>query len=121
MKKIGIGSILIGLMIALMIVAGIHGTARAQDAASMYKMYCARCHGFSGNGDGPDAASLQTRPRDFADCKMMSTISEETRLKAVKDGGAAVGLSADMPAWNGGLSDDQINELVKYIGGFCKK
>lgn len=121
MKKPGIASILAGLAAALLIVAGLRATAAAQDAPSMFKMYCARCHGDSGNGDGPDAATLQTHPRDFADCKLMATISDDTRFTAIKNGGAAVGLPSDMPAWNGGLTDAQIHALVGYIHGFCKK
>jgi nitrite reductase (NO-forming) len=42
-------------------------------------------------------------------------------LEAIKDGGAAVNLPNDMPAWAAGLSDDQINTLTKYIRGFCRK
>ena len=93
----------------------------AQDASLLYKIYCARCHGFSGHGDGADAATLKSHPREFTDCKLMGTISDDTMFKAIKDGGAAVNLPNDMPAWAAGLSDDQIKLLMKYIRGFCHK
>lgn len=96
-------------------------TASAQGAALEYKIYCSRCHGMNGKGDGPDAATLKTHPRDFADCAVMAKISDATRFKAIKDGGASVGLSSDMPAWGAGLSDSQIHDLMKYIAGFCKQ
>jgi len=86
-----------------------------------YKLYCARCHGDEGHGDGPDGATLKTHPRDFTDCATMAKISDDTMFKAIKDGGASVGLSSDMPAWSSGLEDDTIHNLVKYIRGFCKK
>ncbi len=35
------------------------------ESAARYTQRCARCHGFSGGGDGPMAARLQTRPRDY--------------------------------------------------------
>lgn len=92
-----------------------------QDAALTYKIYCARCHGTKGAGDGPDAATLKAHPRDFRDCHLMSTISDDTMFKAIKDGGAAVNLPADMPAWNAGLDDKQIHSLIKHIRGFCSK
>src|SRR5438132_25539 len=95
--------------------------AHAQDSSLLFKIYCARCHGFSGHGDGPDAATLKTRPREFTDCKVMGAISDDTMFKAIKDGGAAVNLPNDMPAWAAGLSDDQIKSLMKYIRGFCQK
>ena len=95
--------------------------ARAQDASLLYKVYCARCHGFEGHGDGADAGTLKTHPRDFTDCKLMQTISDDTMFKAIRDGGAAVNLPNDMPSWSAGLSDDQIHSIMKYVRGFCQK
>jgi cytochrome c oxidase cbb3-type subunit III len=86
-----------------------------------YKIYCARCHGFNGAGDGPDAATLTPAPRDFANCAEMSKLSDATVFKAIKDGGAAVGLASTMPAWGVALSDDQIKELAAYVRTFCHK
>src|SRR5271167_950512 len=83
--------------------------ARAQDASLLFKVYCARCHGFEGQGDGADAGTLKTNPRNFTDCKLMQTISDDTMFKAIKDGGTAVNLPNDMPSWSAGLSDDQIH------------
>jgi mono/diheme cytochrome c family protein len=102
--------------------AALHSTdARAQEAALLYKIYCAKCHGASGKGDGADAATLETRPRDFRDCRLMATISDDTMVEAIKDGGAAVNLPKDMPAFGVGLSDDQISSLVKYVRAFCRR
>jgi len=39
--------------------------AGAQDAAALYRARCAVCHGPEGRGDGPAAALLTPRPRDF--------------------------------------------------------
>lgn len=86
-----------------------------------YKIYCARCHGDEGHGNGSDAATLKTHPRDFTDCTTMAKIPDATMFKAIKESGAAVGLSADMPAWGSGLSDDQIYGLIQYIRNLCRK
>jgi mono/diheme cytochrome c family protein len=114
----------LGRVLVIVVITGMLGlyaaTATAQSAPLLYKIYCARCHGSSGHGDGPDAGTLKTKPRDFADCKLMSTISDATRFKAIKFGGASVGLSSDMPAWSAGLDDDQIRSLMQYLKGFCK-
>ena len=92
----------------------------AQDDIT-YKIYCARCHGDTGHGDGADAATFKTHPRDFTDCAAMAKISDDTMFKAIKDGGAAVGVSGDMPAWGAGLSDDDIRSVMKFLKHFCTK
>ena len=86
-----------------------------------YKIYCARCHGDTGHGDGADAATFKTHPRDFTDCAGMAKTSDDIMFKAIKDGGAAVGVSGDMPAWGAGLGDDDIHSVMKYIRHFCRK
>jgi len=91
------------------------------DPSTDFKIFCARCHGDSGHGDGPDGSTLSTKPQDFADCPAMSKLSDQTIFNAIKGGGSSVGLPADMPAWGEGLTDDQIKGLVQYVRGFCKK
>ena len=60
---------------ATILVAGALGAVRtgvhAQPAASVshgkavYEAHCIECHGRTGRGDGPAAAMLMPRPRDF--------------------------------------------------------
>ncbi|MGE5304267.1 MAG: c-type cytochrome [Alphaproteobacteria bacterium] len=101
------------------------GTAYAAqpggEAASTYANLCASCHGANGKGDGPAAAALNPKPKDFANCKIMSGVTDDTAFKAIKGGGQSVGLSPLMPTWGGSLKDQQIRDLVKYIRAFCKK
>jgi cytochrome c oxidase cbb3-type subunit 3 len=117
LKHFAIGTALLLLTAA---VVAWSAPARADQAALQYKIFCAKCHGFTGHGDGPDASTLQVKPRDFADCSVMSKISDDTMFKAIKDGGGAVGLSKEMPAWSAGLSDQNIHDLITYIRTFCK-
>lgn len=98
--------------------------ALAQDnipVSMTYQIYCSRCHGASGQGDGLDGASLSPKPRNFTDCAVMSKISDATIIKAIKDGGASVGVSKDMPAWGEELSDQKISALAAYVRTFCHK
>jgi mono/diheme cytochrome c family protein len=95
--------------------------AQADSAQDNYTAFCAKCHGPSGHGDGPGAAALSTKARDFADCNVMQKISDDTMFKVIQGGGASVGLPADMPSWSNGLSDAEIHDLVSYIHTFCKK
>jgi mono/diheme cytochrome c family protein len=93
----------------------------AEKAASLYKDLCASCHGARGKGDGPAAAALNPRPKDFTNCKAMGAESDETLFKIIKQGSQSVGRSPMMPPWGGALGDQQIRELVAYIRSFCKK
>ncbi len=93
----------------------------AEPTAAVYKNLCAGCHGESGKGDGPAAVGLNPKPKDFTDCEAMTTVSNETAFKAIKDGGQSIGASPMMPSWGASLHDQQIKDLVAYIRGFCKK
>lgn len=91
------------------------------DTAHEYTIYCAKCHGEDGRGDGAYAVKLHKQPRDFRDCATMAKISDATIVKVIEEGGEAVGLSNEMPSWEGALDDDEIAALAKYIRGFCVK
>ena len=44
-------------------------------AAALYSAHCASCHGATGHGDCPQAASLEPAPRNFHDAEAMSVRS----------------------------------------------
>ena len=60
----------------------------------------------------PFRPSWDSKPRHHFDA---------TIVKVIEEGGAAVGLSNEMPDWQGALDDDEIAALAKYIRGFCAK
>ncbi len=93
--------------------------AVAAKAQENYGTYCKKCHGEHGKGDGPGAAMLNPKPRDFADCQNMQKRSDDELFKVISQGGEAVGMSADMQAWGGTLSDDDIRGLMKFVRSFC--
>lgn len=98
-----------------------HPLSAAETGASLYKNFCASCHGASGKGDAPAAAAFNPKPRDMTDCKVMTAESDETFFKIIKDGSKSVGRSSAMPGFGGALKDPQIQELVTHIRSFCKK
>lgn len=109
---------------ACAIVACAFAPVRAADMAAAkqsYDTFCMKCHGPDGHGDGPAAATLATKPRNFTDCATMGKITDATLFNVIKNGGASVGLSKDMQAWSTGFADDEIHDLVAYVRGFCKK
>jgi mono/diheme cytochrome c family protein len=104
----------------------VRSNARADDASTAkagenYKSYCAKCHGESGKGDGPGAAMLNPKPRDYTDCKVMQNKKDDELIKVITDGGDSIGLSADMQPWGGTLNADEIKDLLKFVRGFCKQ
>lgn len=76
----------------------------------VYKSYCVLCHGAVANGDAK-AAKLY----DVATLAIKSMPAEYYE-KIIRGGGAAVGKAPYMPPWQEELSDEQIKDVVAYLG-----
>src|SRR5438874_1271918 len=87
-------------------------------AATVYRQRCATCHG--PNGDPEEGAPPTSRqPYDFSNCSVASAEPDASWIVAVRQGGAAVGLSSEMPAFEKILNDDQIRSVVAYLRALC--
>ncbi|NLG99260.1 MAG: c-type cytochrome [Chloroflexi bacterium] len=78
-----------------------------------YATNCASCHGNEAAGDGPAAGSLDPKPAN-----LQNTAAEtepQYMYWVISEGGAAAGLSASMPAFEGVLSEDAIWQIVTYL------
>ena len=73
-----------------------------------YQIFCASCHGPTGDGDGPAAQGLEPKPARHSDGTYMNLFSHDDLFKVIKFGGQSVGKSPLMVAWGGALSDQQI-------------
>ncbi|MBM4258662.1 MAG: cytochrome c [Deltaproteobacteria bacterium] len=93
------------------------GSAHGQEAKQLYDQTCAMCHGPEGKGDGPTAQVLQPKPANLATA--IKGKNDAYLTKILKGGGASVGKSPLMPAYDGLLKDDQIKTLIKYVKGFA--
>jgi mono/diheme cytochrome c family protein len=109
-------------VLAIVAIAALAPAAFAQELTPelRYQMFCATCHGEAGKGDGPSGGTLSTKPRDFTDCAAMKKLSDDLIFRAIKDGGASVGLSREMPGWAAEMGDAEIKGLVTYVRSFCK-
>jgi mono/diheme cytochrome c family protein len=67
-------------------------------ATALYESRCARCHGSTGGGDGPEAAGLDPKPRNFRDATWQLAVSDRHLEQAIREGGPSVGKSAVMQA-----------------------
>lgn len=100
-------------------------TAAAGDAAAeakqTFQTVCATCHGADGTGNGPAAASLNPKPRNYTDAAWQATVTDDDLRTIIVQGGQAVGKSAMMPP-NPQLKDKPqvVDELVKIIRGFAR-
>jgi len=97
---------------------------QAGDAVSgkaVYEKKCALCHGVDGKGDGPGAATLAPKPRDFTRglYKIRTTASGQPPTDADLFRVITVGMiGTSMPAWNVLSEKDRWN-LVAYIKSFA--
>ena len=99
------------------------GAVAAQEAAgtagkATYDRWCAGCHGVEGKGDGPGAAMMLPRPRDFtrAQYQIRTTGSGELPTDADIMHVINVGMpNTGMPGWEALLSETEREELVAYL------
>ena len=94
------------------------GEAEAKD---VFKTRCVPCHGESGKGNGPGAAALNPKPRNYTDVAWQNSVKDEEIKKAIIYGGAAVGKSPNMPANPDLEGKPEVDGLVAIVRGFKGK
>jgi cytochrome c553 len=97
------------------------GGSPADEARQMFGTLCAACHGTDGTGNGPAAASLNPKPRNYTDAAWQASVTDDELRAIIVKGGQAVGKSAMMPG-NPQLADraEVVDALVQIIRGFGK-
>jgi len=89
------------------------------DARTMFRARCVVCHGEKGAGDGPGAAALTPKPRNYTDPSWQSSVTDEQIKNVIMYGGAAAGKSPIMPASPDLQSQPEVvDELVKIVRSF---
>src|SRR5438093_10254537 len=87
----------------------------------VYEKWCAGCHGETGAGDGPAAAYMLPRPRNFTGAlyKIRTTASGQLPTDADMMRAIDQGLPGSaMPAWKGRLSDADRRAVLAYLKTF---
>jgi mono/diheme cytochrome c family protein len=104
---------------------------RPPDGASLYKVYCASCHGANARGDGAVAQFLKSPPADLTRIASRANgVFPSGDVFKIIDGRQRIGAHGDsaMPVWGDGFSrvisgssaaDNRarIEALVKYLEG----
>jgi mono/diheme cytochrome c family protein len=80
--------------------------ARAQAGKAVYHQNCAVCHGDSGHGDGPAAASMAVKPLDLT----VHIFQHDQGYFILAVGGGM----GPMPAFKDRLSRDDIENVIDY-------
>ena len=105
------------------LLAGVFWAARATvesqpGGKAVYDAHCVECHGPNGKGDGPSAAYLVPRPRDFTTGKYKIRSTESGTMPTDDDliGSVRRGLyGTAMPGWDRILADGDITDVVQYV------
>ena len=88
--------------------------------AQLYAKWCASCHGATGKGDGPNAASLPVKPAVHSSRDAMSARPDDSLFDTIASGGAVMNRSPRMPPFGGTLSAAEIRALVRQIRTLCR-
>ena len=81
----------------------------------LYAERCSGCHGDRGGGDGPAAAALIPKPKNFRDPAYWKDRSLESLHGIVKKGKPGT----MMPGFDGVLSDVEIDAVLRYLQRFA--
>jgi len=84
----------------------------------LYVRYCSGCHGEDGRGE---AKTFRPNVANLAVKELMDQVSDEYLFSAIKNGGAAVGKNAAMPAWKSQLADHEIWDLVGFVRTLARR
>lgn len=105
-----IGIYLIAVLIVALASSWVAAQGRTARGQILYDEHCARCHGLTGKGDGPEAAKLMVPPANFHTARSKAKTDFEL-LTSISYGIAF----SPMHAWRGRITDDELLELVRYL------
>jgi mono/diheme cytochrome c family protein len=78
----------------------------------IYRDKCAVCHGFTGKGDGHDAALYDPKPPDFTSARHMSGVTDGELFYKLTEG------RKPMPSFKKRLSDEQRWRMILLLRSF---
>jgi mono/diheme cytochrome c family protein len=94
-----------------------------ESGEAIYKSGCIACHGSDGAGTPKSIAGFEP-PRtfpDFTKCDQTTPEDNYAWKAVIVNGGGYRGFSHIMPSFKELLTARQIDEVVKYMRGFCKE
>jgi mono/diheme cytochrome c family protein len=98
-------------------------TLHSESGEQIYKSGCVACHGPDGKGTSKTIAGFE-QPRTFPDftrCDQTTPEPNSAWRAVIVHGGPTRGFSQIMPSFGEALSASQIDEVIEYMRGFCRK
>ena len=80
----------------------------------VFANYCVTCHGINADGNGRAARLYNPRPANLR----TSDKNDAYFGLIIRKGGAVMGRSEFMPAWDAELTNEQVGDLVAYLRSF---
>ena len=87
--------------------------AAIQAGQELFQAQCVSCHGETGQGDGPAAASLDPHPQNLAE--NVPGLSDGYLFWRISEGGAIPEFQSAMPSFKNVFTEDQIWQVISYI------
>jgi mono/diheme cytochrome c family protein len=84
----------------------------AAHGSALYKRYCRGCHGVDGRGG---AHTFMPHVQNLTQKDYIEQVPDGFLFTVIAEGGAAVGKSAYMPAWQGTLSEQDIKDVIAFV------
>jgi cytochrome c6 len=98
------------------LLAVLAGTARADDAKTIWEKSCASCHGKDGKGNTKMGKKVDVK--DYTDAKVQADLTDEKAVKTIKEGVKDDKGKERMKPYGDVLSEDEIKSLVVYVRAF---
>jgi mono/diheme cytochrome c family protein len=83
----------------------------------VYTNYCVLCHGIKGDGHGRAARLYDPKPANL----VLSDKNPQYKELIIRRGGKALGRSQFMPPWGQELTDEQVTDVVTFLGSIVAK
>ena len=106
------------MIAAILVVVAAQAPADSGDRV-LYRDWCSKCHGADGRGVAAATTRLTVPPADLRTCQGSTAETERRWIGIVTRGGAAFGLSLDMPAFGEAATPEQIRAVVRYARSLC--
>jgi mono/diheme cytochrome c family protein len=84
----------------------------ATRGAALYKRYCRGCHGTDGRGG---AHTFMPHIGTLTKQDYIEHLPDGYLYTVIAEGGAAVGKSGYMPAWQGTLTEQDIKDVIAFV------
>ncbi len=90
------------------------------DGNTLYLARCQACHGADGQATGAAAASLNPKPRNFADKSWQASVTDAQIRTVIAQGGPSIGKSGLMPPQPDLVNTPGLDKLVLKVREFGK-